>query len=82
MAGVARHFPADAQGNVVRGRALLEACQGNIVMGENGRLTALLGVDNLIVVQTPDATLICPQSRAQEIKKLVTRLSSEDPGLV
>ncbi|OYV48995.1 MAG: mannose-1-phosphate guanyltransferase, partial [Verrucomicrobia bacterium 21-51-4] len=38
---IARHFPGDESHNVVKGPALLEDCQGNIVVTENGHLTAL-----------------------------------------
>jgi len=66
-----RHAQADAAGNVVKGDSALHEARGNIVVGEPGHLVALLGVDDLVVVQTPDATLVCPKSRAQELKKLL-----------
>lgn len=75
---IARHFKGDAQGNVIRGDALMEDASGNIIITEGGHLTALIGVDNLIVVHTAEATLICPKNRAQEIKRLVQRLG--EPG--
>lgn len=73
---VARHYPADAAGNVVRGCASLLNAEGNIVLSESGHTIALIGVKDLIVVQTPDATLVCPKDQAQEIKKLVKGLSA------
>jgi|TARA_B110000438_G_scaffold235332_1_gene232026 mannose-1-phosphate guanylyltransferase len=75
---VARHYPADDAGNVVRGLASLLDAEGNIVLSESGHTVALIGVKDLIVVQTPDATLVCPKDQAQEIKKLVKGLSSDD----
>lgn len=72
---VARHFPADSAGNVIRGKALVMEGKNNIVMSSRGHLTAVLGVDDLIVVQTEDATLICPKSKAQDIKKLVQEIA-------
>jgi mannose-1-phosphate guanylyltransferase len=44
---------------------------GNIVIPSSGRLVALLGVDDLVVVDTPDALLITARSRAQMVGKLV-----------
>jgi mannose-1-phosphate guanylyltransferase len=68
---LARHLPLDATGNITRGDIVLHDARGNIVLGEPGHLIALLGVEGLVVVQTPDATLVCPKSRAQELKKLL-----------
>lgn len=75
---VARHYPADAAGNVVRGLASLLDAEGNIVLSDKGHTMALIGVKDLIVVHTPDATLVCPKDQAQEIKKLVKGLSGDD----
>ena len=77
---VARHHEADEQGNVVRGQALIQEGRGNVVWNESGHLTALIGVDDLVVVQSPDATLVCHKSKAQEVKKLVRQIE-EKPEL-
>ncbi len=63
----------DAQGNAVRADALLEASTGNYVDAEK-KLVALLGVKDLIVVDTPDALLIAARSHAQQVGELVKRL--------
>lgn len=69
---LARHYPADATGNVVRGQAELFESNGNIVFSRDPKhLVALVGVEDLIVVKTEDATLVCHKDRAQEIKALV-----------
>lgn len=73
---VARHSDADESGNVVRGDVVMDGAKGNIVISPSGHLTALLGVEDLIVVQTADATLICPKDQAQSIKQLVQKVSS------
>ena len=44
-------------------------------MVSNDRLTALIGVENLVVVQAENATLICSRDRAQDVKKMVSRLA-------
>lgn len=74
---IERHVPADAAGNVVRGSVHVEEGSGNIVLSGSGHTLALLGVDDLIVVHTPDATLICSKERAQEIKALVKHLGED-----
>jgi mannose-1-phosphate guanylyltransferase len=38
------------------------------------KLVALVGVEDLVVVDTEDALLVCPRSRAQDVKKVVDRL--------
>lgn len=73
---VARHHEADADGNVTLGDVLLQDSSNNIVYGgKDGHLLALLGVEDLIVVRSGDATLICPRSKAQDVKKLVQKLA-------
>ncbi len=66
----------DADGNVFRGEALAQASSGNYVDAE-GKLVALLGVKDLIVVDTPDALLIADRSRAQEVGDLVKKLEQQ-----
>ncbi len=74
---VARHHPADAGGNVHRGKVLLENASGNIVLAGSDRAVVAVGVDDLIIVETPDATLVCPKNRAEEIKAAVRRMGSD-----
>ncbi len=77
---VARHLPKDPQGNVLRGQAVIEQGSGNILYSEKGHVIALLGLDDLIVVNTKDATLVCPKARAQEIKLLLKRIEALEDG--
>jgi len=66
------HGP-DAQGNALRAPALIEASSGNYV-DAGKKLVALLGVHDLIVVDTPDALLVADRSRAQQVGDLVKLL--------
>lgn len=77
---VARHFPEDDAGNVVRGSAEILEGRGNIVSVENGHLVGLIGVTDLLVIQTKDATLVCPKDRAEEVKKLVQQIGKRTDG--
>jgi len=63
----------DAQGNALHADAIVEASTGNYVDAK-GKLVALLGVKDMIVVDTPDALLVADRSRAQEVGDLVRRL--------
>ena len=66
------HTP-DKSANVLRSDALVESSTGNYV-DASGKLVALLGVRDLIVVDTPDALLIADRSRAQQVGDLVKQL--------
>jgi mannose-1-phosphate guanylyltransferase/mannose-6-phosphate isomerase len=68
----------DSDGNIINGaNVLMMDCSGTIIQGEK-RLIAGLGLKNLIVVDSPDALLICDKSRAQEVKQMVEKLKSMD----
>jgi mannose-1-phosphate guanylyltransferase len=70
-------LPRDSNGNVHRCEALAHGSTGNYV-DARGKLVALLGVNNLIVVDTPDALLIADRSRAQEVGDLVKQLEAQN----
>lgn len=75
---LARHYPADADGNVVRGQAELAEARGNLVYcQDDAHLVALLGVEDLIVVKTDDATLVCHKDKAQALKALVQQIGAK-----
>jgi mannose-1-phosphate guanylyltransferase len=70
---------SDAVGNVminVREQVSLDS-NGCLVYG-GGKLVALVGVDDLIVVDTADAVLLCGKERAQDVKKIVEELQRRD----
>ena len=70
------HLPKDASGNVVVGSCEQVQSNGNVVVSKD-RLTALVGVHDLVVVQGDGVTLVCPKDRAQDVKKLVEKLRSD-----
>jgi mannose-1-phosphate guanylyltransferase len=76
---IAKHFTPDGHGNVLRGHAMVEGGTHNIVISTDGHLVGVIGVSDLVVVHTPEATLVCPKDKAQEIKSLLKRLG-EDPA--
>ena len=67
--------PADAEGNRVQGETVLVDSKDCYVRSED-RLVATVGVQNLLVVDTPDALLIADRSRAQDVKTVVQRLKA------
>ena len=69
-------LPGDERGNVIMGDHLGVDTDHTLVRGD-GRLVATIGLSNFVIVDTPDALLICPLSRAQEVKALVERLRAD-----
>lgn len=70
---LARHRGSDAEGNVLDGRVHLVQARNNLVVGDSGRLV-LLGVDDLLVVQTGSTTLVMPRAEARRLKQYLARL--------
>lgn len=68
--------PRDDDGNVVRGKAVMEDAR-NCVVHADGRLTSVVGVENLVVVSTADAVMVVPRDRCQDVRGLVSRLKAE-----
>ncbi|MFN2450934.1 MAG: mannose-1-phosphate guanylyltransferase [Candidatus Dormibacteria bacterium] len=68
---------SDAAGNVVDGDALMVGSAGCLVSANGGRPVAVVGADNLVVVDTGDAVLVVPAGQVQQVKALVDRLRSE-----
>jgi len=64
----------DADGNVVRGPHVGIETSNCIVIGRPGHVTATLDVEDMIIVCTPDATLVAPKDRAEDVKLLVQEL--------
>ena len=72
---LARLKAADADGNVVEGEAVVLESHRNIVSARDG-VVAIKGVDDLIVVHTPDATLVCRRDDEQGVKQIVEALKA------
>lgn len=73
----ARHLPADDSGNRCNRRIFTLDAASNVVFSDSVQQVALVGVHDLIVVQTADALLVADSSRAEDIKHLVTKLPPE-----
>ena len=64
---------ADSRGNSVEGEAVLVDTTGSLVFGDR-RLVAAIGLEDMIIVDTEDAVLVVPRSRAQDVRKVVEAL--------
>ena len=70
----------DANKNVTHGEVVSTDTNGSLLWSETGIL-ATLGVDNLVVIQTADATLICDRNRTEEVKLIVDQVKTRYPSL-
>lgn len=68
------HEP-DAQGNILLGDTLALESAGNIVYA-GSRTVTLVGVQDMILVETPDSVMLCPKEKAQDVKKIVDALKA------
>lgn len=68
--------PLDKTGNVVSGR-VVDLESRNSILYADRRLVATIGLSDMVVVDTPDATLVCPKSRSQDVKKVVELLKQQ-----
>ncbi|MDP2688719.1 MAG: mannose-1-phosphate guanylyltransferase/mannose-6-phosphate isomerase [Deltaproteobacteria bacterium] len=66
----------DADGNIVKGRVVNIGSENSVIIGCD-RVVATIGLKDFILVDTPDATLVCPKERAQEVKDVVGALKKK-----
>ena len=78
---IARHYPKDENGNVFKGLGLAVDSSENLTFSEDGHCVSLLGVKDLIVVQSGDATMVCHKDRAQEVKALAQAVGEKNSSL-
>lgn len=68
-----RILSKDKEGNIAHGEICTLNTRDSIILSDKG-VVGTIGLKNLIVISTGDATLICPKDRAQEVKELVHKL--------
>lgn len=68
----------DADGNaIVAARSAVFDSTGNVIYSEDDHLVAVVGMDDCIIVHTPDATLVCNKSDSQRLKELVDQINRQ-----
>ncbi len=75
----AEHLRLDEDGNAARGDAVFIDSSGCIVHSEH-RCTAVLGAEDLVIIDSADALLVCPRDHVQDIKKIVSELRKRGRG--
>lgn len=66
----------DEAGNAYNGDVMSHECRNTLVFATD-RLVTLVGVENLVVIETPDAVLVADKSRSQDVKHIVSTLNQE-----
>ena len=77
---LAQEFETDENGNTLNEKLIAVDSKNNFVFG-NDRLIAMVDVEDLIVVDTPDALLVAKKGNSQKIKKIVKELKSRESAL-
>lgn len=66
-------YDKDANGNIMLSSSALIDVKNSIIIGERGHRIGVIGLKNLIIVQTKTGTLVCNKDNAQEVKNLVRK---------
>ncbi len=75
-------LPVDTEGNLISGDVLNLNSRNITAYGVEGKLIALVDVEGLVVVDTPDALLICRRDRAQRVRDVVAALREGRAGYI
>lgn len=67
---LAEILPKDKAGNSLKGNVTTLDCRNTLIQADR-RLVAAVGLNDLVVIDTSDALLVCPKHRSQEVKKLI-----------
>jgi len=66
-----RGAEADENGNILSGCCEVIDVSNSLILGDGDHLLGVVGVEDIVIVRTPDATLVCSRRRAEEVKQLV-----------
>ena len=70
----------DAQGNVLQGHVEALGCKGSTIINEDGQLVAVLGLEDVVVVQSGGVTLVARKDKLDGLKGLVESLPAKGFG--
>ena len=73
-------LPQDTRGNAIQGDVLAHETKNSIIISDDGGLIATLGLDDVVVVQSGQATLIAHRSQLDKLKGLVESLGEKGYG--
>ncbi|MFH1089418.1 MAG: sugar phosphate nucleotidyltransferase [Candidatus Uhrbacteria bacterium] len=64
--------------NVTKGRSILIDTENSLIYAPEGKTVAVLGMKDIVVVDTGDALLVCPKSEAQRVKEIISQLKENN----
>lgn len=70
------HMLKNDEGNAIKGDGIVLNGKNNFIQSDE-RLTAIVGLDNIVVVNTEDATLVIPKDRVEDVKNLVAEIRKQ-----
>jgi len=74
---IAKMTPRDQNGNVIKGKVIPLDTKDCLIYGPKDKLIAAVGLENMVVVLTEDALLVCPKEKSADVKKIVEKLEEE-----
>ncbi len=74
---VAKYHEADSDGNTITGEAELIGAKNCLIHAGPGHMIGAIGVEDLVIIQTPDATLVCHRSQAGKVRELGDKLKQQ-----
>jgi len=82
FAALGEQLPRDERGNAIHGVSVLVDARDNLVINnaEDGRVVAVVGLTDTVIVQTPQITRVCPITEAERIKELVAEVTAKLGG--
>lgn len=73
-AAISEVTPSDEANNVIMGKAITHETSETVIYNTTDRVIAVSGLDKIVIVDTPDALLVLPKERAQDVRILVEKL--------
>jgi len=74
----AQKSKVDANNNLVKADWVGEDTSGCLINGKPGKIIATIGLNDLVIVDTDDALLVCKKGNAQEVKKIIEKIKTNE----
>jgi mannose-1-phosphate guanylyltransferase len=75
---IKKYLTVDGDGNVTQGNVVPIDTTDCMILSSDKKIIATVGLDDMIVIDTPDALLICPEKRVEDIKKVIEKLKENN----
>jgi len=67
-------LPRDKKNNLIKGKHIGIDSKGSLIYGDGQKLIATIGIEDLVIVDTEDALLVCKKDQSQDVKKVVEKM--------